>query len=184
MTFGDILIDYIQNGQRKQIKLSKVDQKYYPPREPGDQSNVNLVMDSAYINQFITYIGNKMTEELNAEYERKQHEQQLKEMERQTEEHRKRQEQEIALRAQAKENYYLLQKFASGKLGSCSFCFSGLLTLTCSKHCQAPTRFNVQDVMAYAARILKEHKQLKEELATLKQQLQELQQPKPKVKTS
>jgi len=64
-----------------------------------------------------------------------------------------------------------LEMFASGKYATCPVCFRRPNSISCG--CQNPTMFSVSGAMSGASKLLKENKELKQQIATLKQQLEQ-----------
>jgi uncharacterized protein YlxW (UPF0749 family) len=163
----------MKDGKQHQIALHKVDRRFYPP-VPERNSNTNDIIvvevSPAYITHVINYVSNKMTEEYNAAYEQKQRERQQILME-----ERERKQQELAQMRRHVKGYdsdiSSLEKFARGDYATCPVCFRPPRSVSCG--CQNPTSFSAVGAMNGASKLLKENKELKKEVATLKQQLEQ-----------
>jgi uncharacterized protein (UPF0305 family) len=114
MTKSEIYVAYLCDGKKKEISLSKVDRKYFPPQEEGTQ----VAMDSAYMTFLINYVQNRLTEEFNAEYEKKKREEELKEMEERENKYRELEKQQ----RQTAANYGIAKLYTSRGY-VCPFCF-------------------------------------------------------------
>jgi hypothetical protein len=169
-TTKGVMIEYLHNGKKKRINLLDVDRKYYPPRDPDP--NVHVAATPAYMTFLINYVSNKLTAEFNAEYEAKKREEELKEMQ-----EREKKQRELAERRRQAQRTSTpksrLKSFFDGDTNRCHFCYSPPYTLTCSKICQAPMRIDMSSTISDIRALIKEYEQQKQEIATLKQQLEQ-----------